>query len=647
MTTSGRSRSRCDDDAGRSLWRWALAASVTALVAAVTIAAGPNDAYHPAFTLEQITQVRTLGQFAVSADGARVAYGIAGHYFGFATVPRFGEDNNLRVITLATGATVQMTSGSEPKTAPVFSPSGDRLAYEEDGDVWTVDLATGATRRVTTNGAPDTSPTWSPDGRSIAFVSSRGGKADIWVADATGESTHLHQLAADNLIKDDPQWSPDGSTIVFDAKRADEYYSGGIFAAPSAGGTAKRLTPDDRFDSSTARWSPDGSRLAFISDRSGYAHVWTIDVAGGSPVEYDTGPREATAAYWRVAPVWSHDGTHILVSVNHDSRYELISLDTRAHTAATIGEGPGQYHEIGWTPADVPIYAYENAWSPPDIYIGQPASQPRALTFSGHVVFSREHMGPPPERVSFPSLDGLVVHGALLKPSGLKTGEQRPALVLLHPNGYGQFYDQWAPFYQYLAESGYVVLLFDQRGSAGYGRAFREAQIGNWGTKTFDDVKAAAAYVKRLPFVDPSRLGVLGMSFGAYQALLAYTKTPQLFQAVVDIAGNSDRRSNRADKYRALQIGATEDENPDLYRRISPITSVADATAPLLILQGKADKNVAPEQTYELVNALQALGKPFEVFMYPGEPHAFNEPAHQLDSYRQIMRFLDYNLRPR
>jgi dipeptidyl aminopeptidase/acylaminoacyl peptidase len=348
-----------------------------------------------------------------------------------------------------------------------------------------------------------------------------------------------------------------------------------------------------------------------------------------------------------VRPIWSRDSAHLLVSVNHESRYELVAIDVAHHGIQTVGDGPGQYHEIGWTAQNQPVYSYENAWSPPDVFWGAPnGTASHQVTFSSHVVFSKERMSTG-ERVSFPATDGLVVHGSLLKPSSLTPGERRPALVLLHPNGYGQFYDHWAPFYQYLAQSGYVVLLFDQRGSGGYGRAFREAQIGAWGTKTFDDVKAAAAYVRQLPSVDPSRVGVLGMSYGAYQALLAYTKTPELFQAVVDIAGNSDRRGDHGDRYRELQIGATEEADPDLYRRISPITSAADAVAPLLIIQGEADRNVAPEQTYRLVNELDRLGKQYELFMYPGEPHALNDPAHQLDSYHQIVRFFDYYLRPR
>lgn len=624
----------------------ALGLTLTAITALTTVGAAEHR-YSPAFTLEQITQVRTLGDFAIAPDGSRAAYALAGHYFSFPTVPRFGEENNLHVITLATGYLVQVTSGPKPKTAPVFSPSGDTLAYESDGDIWIVDLATGKTRRVTTNAATDGSPSWSPDGRQLAFVSSRGGKADIWTTSIKGESDSVRRLASDELIKADPQWSPDGRVIAFVGKRSDEFYSQGIFTVSAAGGSPVRLTPPDRFDYAAPRWSPDGAHLAYVSDRSGFAHVWEMDGDGRHAFEFDTGEREATSPYWKVQPVWSRNGSQLLVSVNHESRFELVAIDVARRTVRTIGDGPGQFHETGWTAQNEPVYSYENAWSPPALFVGDPdRGASRQMTFSSHVVFSREHMTAG-QRVSFAASDGLVLHGSLLKPTALAPGERRPALVLLHPNGYGQFYDHWAPFYQYLAQSGYVVLLFDQRGSAGYGRAFREAQIGAWGTKTFDDVRTAAAYIRQLPFVDPGHVGVLGMSYGGYQALLAYTKTPDLFQAVVDIAGNSDRRGERGDKYRELQIGSTEAADPDLYRRISPITSAADATAPLLIIQGEADRNVAPEQTYRLVNALDDLGKRYELFMYPGEPHALNEPAHQLDSYRQIVRFFGSYLQPR
>src|ERR1017187_5938929 len=102
------------------------------------------------FTLEQLVQTRTLGQFAISPDGTMVAYTVAGYYLGFPLIPRFGEDNNIRVVSLETGEITQVTSGPVPKTYPVFSPSGDRIVFESENDIWVVDISTGATRRLTT-----------------------------------------------------------------------------------------------------------------------------------------------------------------------------------------------------------------------------------------------------------------------------------------------------------------------------------------------------------------------------------------------------------------------------------------------------------------------------------------------------------------
>jgi dipeptidyl aminopeptidase/acylaminoacyl peptidase len=627
-----------------------------ALLACTSIRTGSAQskvrAFYPSFTLEQITQVRTLGQFAIAPDGTRMVTGLAGHYFGFATVPRFGEENNLRLIDLGTGVSRQLTSGKLPKTSPAFSPTGDRVAYESQGDVWIVQTANGRMRRVTTNGAPDRAPAWSPDGKQIAFVSTRDGRAGVWLVSSDGEDAGLRRLTDGLLIEDDPQWSPDGSLIAFTCKRGNEFYSQGVCVAEtSAAGTrvaARRITPGDEFDHSTPRWSPDGSRLAFLSDRSGFMHVWLMGADGSGARECDSGTRETTAAYWAVRPMWSPDSRALLVSANDQGRFDLLRIDATTATIETIGHGSGQYHEIGWTRNNLPVYAYENMWSPPDVYVGVPDHRDaRQLTYSGHVAFSETAMTAI-EPVSFPSLDGFTIHGQLLKPAAdTGTPHRLPALVLLHPNGYGQFFDHWAPFYQYLAQSGYVVLLLDQRGSAGYGRAYRTAQIGAWGTKTFDDVKAAAGWIRARPEVDQARVGLLGMSYGGYQALLAYTKTPTLFQAIVDIAGNSDRRGNDGDAYRTLQIGATEKADPELYRRISPITSVEDAVAPLLIIQGEEDKNVAPEQTYRLTAALDRLRKPYELHMYPDEPHALNDPEHQLDSYRHIVRFFERHLQPR
>jgi dipeptidyl aminopeptidase/acylaminoacyl peptidase len=543
----------------------------------------------PSFSLEQAVAIRTLGQFALSPDGRQLAYGLAGHYFGFPVVPRFGEDNNLRVTDLESGETRWATSGLIPKTSPVFSPKGDQLAYESEDDLFVVRLADGVVTRLTMNAARDASAAWSPDGHEIAFVSTRGGRTDLWVVSADGERQGLRRLTDDPLTESEPQWSPDGATIAYTARGSGDFYSGGVYLV-AAGGTStaggrgragsppaccapRRLTPADEFDHSTPRWSPDGATIALLSDRSGYFHVWLMTTAGAVTRHFDLGAHDATSPHFDVRPVWSADGSRLLVSFNREGSYDLAVLAAATGAVNVVRGGGGQYHEIGWHASGSIVYAHENAWSPPDVFVGpaeRTESGTRRVTSSSHVVFREPHMARI-SRVRFPSTGGITVPAFLFEPRHRAASVRLPAIVVLHPNGYGQFYDHWNPFFHALANRGYVLLLVDQRGSSGYGRAYRTAQIGQWGRGTLDDVIAATGFLKGLPQVDAARVGVMGLSFGGYQTLLALVRTPDAFRAGVDLMGPTDRRGRKGDAYRELQIGAKKRTSPSCmhrYRRL-------------------------------------------------------------------------------
>jgi dipeptidyl aminopeptidase/acylaminoacyl peptidase len=610
---------------------------VAALLLAATLAEAASRV-----GLEEIVSTRTLGHFTLSADGRQAAYVLAGSYFGFPVIPRVGEDNNVRIVSVDTGDIVQVTTGPSPKTHPRFSPDGTRIAFESEDDVWVAETATGAAWRVTTRAGRDGDMAWSPDGKRIAFVSDRGGRTDLWTAPVEGERHGLQRLTDDPGGEDDPEWSPDGRYVAFAARRGDDhYYATGLYRVPSAGGAPERLTPKDPADNASPRFSPDGARLAYVSDRGGYARVWVSAPDGSGAREIDSGPFDATSPHWRVEPHWSRDGRRILVSVNREGAYDLVVIDAEAGKPRVLRTAAGQHHAVGFGADGEAVYAFESPSSPPDLFVLREGEAPRALTHSGHAAFRPEHFAGR-QRIDLTSTDGTAVHATLLRPRG--RGGRLPAIVNLHPNSYGQFSTQWSPFFDYLALSGYLVLNLDQRGSSGYGRAYRDAAIGAWGTGTLEDVKAAARWLKAQPYVDPARVGVMGLSFGGYLTLLALVQEPDLFAAGVDLMGVADRRGEFAARNFAFHVGKTEAEAPELYARLSPITQIAALRAPLLILHSDQDRNVPPQQTYNLIDELRRQGRPFEARIYAGEAHGLADPANQLDSYRRILAFFDRHL---
>ena len=597
----------------------------------------------PTLSLEEIVSTRTPGHFAISRDGRRAVHALSGFHFGFPVVPRFGEDNNLRVIDTETGETVQATTGVSPKTAPRFSPDGTKVLFESEGDLFVVELVGGATRRLTTNPSRDHDAGWSPDGRRIVFVSDRAGRVDLWIMSAAGEREALRRLTDDPASEFDPEFAPDGASIAFSATRPDEhYFSTGLYRVPEGGGTPSRLTPRDDRDNNTLRHSPDGTRIAYISDRTGFARVVLAHPDGSNPKTVETPPGDCASPHWRVAPRFSADGKRLLVSLGREGRFDLVEIDVASSRARVLREADGHHHALGYRSDGAHVYVHENYFSPPDLVVSG-SSGPRRLTHSGH---ARYHPGAFAERrrVTFPSADGFVVHATLLTPRGASSAPL-PAVVNLHPNSYGQFFDHWSPYFDYLAMRGYAILNVDQRGSAGYGRAYRDAAVGQWGTGTYDDVKAAARWLGARPDVDRSRIGVMGLSFGGYLTLLGLVRDPDLFAAGVNLMGVVDRRGRFAGRNTLFHVGPSEAEDPELWGRISPITQIAKLRAPLLILHADQDRNVSVEHTHILVDELERLGKEHEVRIYQGEAHGLADPQNQLDSYQRILAFLDRHLR--
>jgi len=254
------------------------------------------------------------------------------------------------------------------------------------------------------------------------------------------------------------------------------------------------------------------------------------------------------------------------------------------------------------------------------------------------------------EPVFIPAADGLTIPAFVSKPKGV-TGPA-PMVMLIHGGPVARSVWGYQDLRAWLNNRGYAVLDVNYRGSAGYGRAFREAAIGEVSRKMHQDIVDARQWAVAEGVADPDNIAVVGGSFGGLKVLTALTQSPDLFAAGVDINGISDLTTmlqevpvywrGWPDWYRKY-IGDPEDaaQLEDIRDR-SPINHVDKISSPLLIVQGANDVRVVRDQADRLVEALAAQGKPHELMLVEGAGHQFANWSWQqrLLVMRRIERFL-------
>ncbi|MBI4535783.1 MAG: S9 family peptidase, partial [Ignavibacteriae bacterium] len=259
-----------------------------------------------------------------------------------------------------------------------------------------------------------------------------------------------------------------------------------------------------------------------------------------------------------------------------------------------------------------------------------------------------------PEIVHFNSQDATTIPAAIYKPEAIDTTRRYPCVVFVHGAGYLQnIYRGWSYYYReymfhtYLVNKGYVVFEVDYRGSAGYGRKYRTDVFMHLGGLDLQDELDGVEYLKRLGYIDSTRLGLYGGSYGGFLPLMGLFTSPETYAcaAVLRAVTSWENYYRHNPWYTGARLG-TPEENPEAYRRSSPLTFADSLTKPLLILHGMVDDNVFFQDAVQLVEKLQKGGKRFEMMMYPSEAHAFTQPESWYDEYRRIAEFFDRHLQP-
>jgi dipeptidyl aminopeptidase/acylaminoacyl peptidase len=256
--------------------------------------------------------------------------------------------------------------------------------------------------------------------------------------------------------------------------------------------------------------------------------------------------------------------------------------------------------------------------------------------------------------VVIPARDGLRLNGYLTLPAAEAGAGKLPMVLLIHGGPYARDVWGFSPTHQWLASRGYAVLSVNYRGSTGFGKAFVIAADKEWGGRMHDDLIDAVDWAVGQGIADPKRVGFFGASYGGYSALMAATKTPEVFACIVDVFGISNLITFMATippywgpwfsiwKNR-LADPATEEGRAFLVER-SPLTHIDRAVRPILVAQGMQDVRVVAAESEQMVSALKKRGVPVTYITFADEGHGFARPENRLAFYGVAESFLAKHL---
>lgn len=451
-----------------------------------------------------------------------------------------------------------------------------------------------------------------------------------------------------------PQWSDDGKNAVMSARSADNK-DRWIMQLDTATGKTKVLasTHDDAWVGGpggfSLGWLPDNKRVYFESERDGFAHLYTVSIDGGEPVQLTSGTFEVSDVRL------SEDKTKFYFTSSEGSFFERnlysMSIDGGARTRLTTMPGNNQAVVSPDQTKLAILRSYSN--KPTELYIapnrtGTTEAEIKQVTNSPTDEWKSYNWIAPPI-VSFKARDGATVYGRLYKPANFKKGG--PAVVFVHGAGYLQnVHNWWSSYYReymfhhFLMEKGYLVFDIDYRGSAGYGRDWRTGIYRFMGGKDLTDNVDATQYLVNTYGVDPKRMGVYGGSYGGFITLMAMFTTPDVFAAGAALRPVTDwAHYNNGYTANILNLPQTDQE---AYRKSSPIYHAAGLKGALLICHGMVDTNVNFQDSVRLVQKLIELRKEnWEIALYPVEDHGFEQPTSWADEYKRIFKLFEMNLK--
>lgn len=538
---------------------------------------------------------------------------------------------------------------------PAYSPDGHWVSYISNktgpAEIFIRSLDDGHEIQLTNLGGRINSYSWSPDGHTIAVADDRFGSYDIYAVSVPDGA--MTRLTSDPRYEVYPSWTPDSKRIVY-VHMDDRWLNHDLVVIDAAGKEAPRTVVSDTnfFDYQAGgnfgypQLSPDGSQVLFRSDRSGWINYYVVPMAGGTPRVLASESANQTGARW------SPDGKSILYEALWNGTQDLRVVAASGGTPRVLFKPPttGVVANGVWSPDGKRVaFTFETPEAPSDLYvIGASGGTPTRLTTSVGPAYLETALIRP-TKVTYKAPDGLTVSAYLYQPL-LKTGEKAPGILLIHGGPTSSFNDTYQVQAQYFAMRGYAVLLPNIRGSSGYGKQFEDANNGCWGRCDLQDVVAGVAFLKRQPYIDSTRMGITGTSYGGCMTLAASAFAPGVFQAAIAASGYGDwiqfyeEQEMRHIKLLNYELGALPGAEA-VYRHSSPRYYIDSIQTPIFLIHGEGQQLPRSVASRLFADQLEMRYKPFRYKTYPNENYYIQSPANIRVMLGDMLAFFDQYLK--
>lgn len=583
------------------------------------------------FAFSRFLNVRNAYSPTISPDGARVAF-----LSDITGVPQVWS------VPVAGGWPEQLTFHTERVATVQYAPDGSQILYGMD---------TGGNERqglhlVTPDGVEaqpleadpaiiHTWGAWSPDSTQIAYsANSRDARFfDLYVRPLDGAARMVLQHDGTNSVR---AWSPDGGSLLF--TRANSNLDHDLYLLDLATGATRLLTPHEGEASNASAHfvGPDRLLLVTNNDREFNAPA-SLDLANGEL-------RYRTETDWDVEELTATaDGRVVAYTVNEDG-YSRLHLTVDDAPITVTGVPAGVIAGLDLTPdGTLLVFAHYGATRHGNIW-GVETATGRAwqITHASRAGIPIDALVEPAV-IHYPSFDGLVCPAFLYLPKGAQL--PLPTVISVHGGPEGQARPIFNANIQYFVHRGFAVLATNVRGSRGYGKTYIHLDDVRKRMDSVADLAAAAQWLAQSGTAPADRIAVMGGSYGGFMTLAALTTYPDLWRAGIELFGLAnlvtflEQTGPWRRKLREAEYGSLEADY-DFLVSVSPIHKADRITAPLLVFHGANDPRVAITESEQIVETLQALGRPVEYFRYEDEGHGFVRLPNRIHCAEATAAFL-------